>query len=170
MHFSCISHAYLRHILRHTLGTSQSYLIYLRNMSYKCWQILGIYLTYLMLISAISKANLREILENLRYIWSISKAYLSNIIWFLEDGRRESCWPHALRLDIEETMAEKEESEADVQFVEEGILVMEAERTLSSRFSNININHDMCTRTKVVIYLSFSRAIIIATQLKSRCN
>ena len=56
-------------------------------------------------------------------------------------------------------MAEKEESEADVQFVEEGVLEMEAERTLSSKFSNININHDMCTRTKVVIYLSFSHAI-----------
>ena len=165
MHFSCISHAYLRHIL-----TSQSYLRYLRNMSYKCWQILGIYLTYLMLISAISKANLREILGKSQVHLSISKAYLSNIIWFLEDSRRESCWPHALRLDIEETMAEKEESEADVQFVEEGVLVMEAERTLSSRFSNININHDMCTRTKVVIYLSFSHAIKIATQLKSRCN
>ena len=38
-------------------------------------------------------------------------------------------------------MAEKEESEADVQFVEEGVLVMEAERTLSSRFSDININN-----------------------------
>ena len=110
MHFSCISHAYLRHILRHTLGTSQSYLIYLRNMSYKCWQILGIYLTYLMLISAISKANLREILENLRYIWGISKAYLSNIIWFLEDSRRESCWPRALRLDIEEAQLSEHDS------------------------------------------------------------
>ena len=43
-------------------------------------------------------------------------------------------------------MAEKEESEADVQFVEEGVPVMEAER-----FSNININHDICTITKVVI-------------------
>ena len=67
-------------------------------------------------------------------------------------------------------MAEKEESEFDVQFVEEGILVTEAERTLSSRFSNININHNMCTRTKVVIYLSFSHAIKIATQLKLRRN
>ena len=75
-----------------------------------------------------------------------------------------------MRLDIEETMAEKEESEADVQFVEEGVLVMEAERTLSSRFSNFNINNNMCTRTKVVIYLSFSHAIKIATQLKLRCN
>ena len=62
-------------------------------------------------------------------------------------------------------MAEKEESE--VQFVEEGILVIEAERTLSSRFSNININHDMCTRTKVVIYSYFSHVIKIAAQLKS---
>ena len=68
------------------------------------------------------------------------------------------------------TMAEKEESEADVQFVEEGVLEMEAERTLSRKFSNININHDMFTRTKVVIYLSFSHAIKITTQLKSRCN
>ena len=67
-------------------------------------------------------------------------------------------------------MAEKEESEADVQFVEEGVLVIEAERTLSSRFSNININRDMCTGTKVVIYLSFSHAIKITTQLKSPCN
>ena len=67
-------------------------------------------------------------------------------------------------------MAKKEESEADVQFVEEGVLVMEAERTLSSKFSKININHDMCTRTKVVIYLSFSHAIKIVTQLKSRSN
>ena len=67
-------------------------------------------------------------------------------------------------------MAEKEESEADIQFVEEGVLVMEAERTLLSKFSNININQDMCTRTKLVIYLSFSHAIKIATQLKSRCN
>ena len=66
------------------------------------------------------------------------------------------------------TMAEKEES--DVQFVEEGVLVIEAERTLSSRFSNININRDMCTKTKVVIYLSFSHAIEITTQLKSRRN
>ena len=64
-------------------------------------------------------------------------------------------------------MAEKEESEADVQFVEEGVLVMEAERTLLSKFSNININHDMCTRTKVVIYLSFSHTIKIAKQFKS---
>ena len=67
-------------------------------------------------------------------------------------------------------MAEKEDSKADVQFVEEGVLVMEAERTLSSRFSNVNINHDMCIRPKVVIYLSFSHAINIATQLKSRRN
>ena len=67
-------------------------------------------------------------------------------------------------------MAEKEESEADVQFVEEGVLEMEAERTLSSKFSNININHDICTRTKVVIYLSFSHAIKIATQLKLQHN
>ena len=29
-------------------------------------------------------------------------------------------------------MAEKEDSKADVQFVEEGVLVMEAERTLST--------------------------------------
>ena len=158
MHFSCISHAYLRHILRHILGTSQSYLIYLRNMSYKCWQILGIYLTYLMLISAISKANLREILENLRYIWGISKAYLSNIIWFLEDSRRESCWPHALRLDIEETMAEKEESKADVQFVEEGILVMEAERTLSTLTT-------ICALEPRLLFI-----YPFPTQLKSRRN
>ena len=67
-------------------------------------------------------------------------------------------------------MAEKEESEADVQFVKEGVLVIEAERTLLSRFSNINIKRDMCTGTKVVIYLSFSHAIKITTQLKSRCN
>ena len=64
-------------------------------------------------------------------------------------------------------MAEKEESEADVQFVEEGVLVMEAERTLLSKFSNININQDMCTRTKLVIYLNWNRDTIkIATQLK----
>ena len=158
MHFSCISHAYLRHILRHTLGTSQSYLRYLRNMSYKCWQILGIYLTYLMLISAISKANLREILDNLRYIWGISTAYLSNIIWFVEDSRRECCWPRALRLNIEETMAEKEESEADVQFVEEGILVMEAERTLSTLTT-------ICALEPRLLFI-----YPFPMQLKSRCN
>ena len=50
-------------------------------------------------------------------------------------------------------MAEKEDSKADVQFIEEGVLVMEAERTLSSRFSNVNINHDMCIRTKVGIFI-----------------
>ena len=67
-------------------------------------------------------------------------------------------------------MAEKEESTADVQFVKEGVLVIEAERTLLSRFSNINISRDIRTGTKVVIYLSFSHAIKITTQLKSRCN
>ena len=55
-----------------------------------------------MLISAISKANLREILGKSQVHLSISKAYLSNIIWFLEDSRQESCRPRALRLDIEE--------------------------------------------------------------------
>ena len=52
------------------------------------------------------------------------------------------------------TMAEKEESEADVQFAEEGVLVIEAERTLSS------INCDICT---LLIYP-------FPTQLKSQRN
>ena len=49
-------------------------------------------------------------------------------------------------------MANKEESET-VEFIEEWALVMEGERTLSSRFTNININHDLCIRSEVLIII-----------------
>ena len=50
-------------------------------------------------------------------------------------------------------MTEKEESKAPVQFVEEWALVREAERTLSSRFSNVYIDHDLCIRFKVLVFI-----------------
>ena len=50
-------------------------------------------------------------------------------------------------------MANKEESETTVEFIEEWALVMEGERTLSSRFNNININHDLCIRSEVLIFI-----------------
>ena len=49
-------------------------------------------------------------------------------------------------------MANKEESET-VEFIEEWALVMEGERTLSSRFTNINIKHDLCIRSEVLIFI-----------------
>ena len=60
-------------------------------MSYKCWQILGIYLTYLILICAISKANLREILgkSQVQYIWGISKTYLWHISVIFQGSLRQ---------------------------------------------------------------------------------
>ena len=61
-------------------------------------------------------------------------------------------------------MAEKEESEADVQFVEEGVLVLEAERTLSSRFSNINLTTICAQKPRLLFIYPFP------TQLKSRRN
>ena len=53
---------------------------------------------------------------------------------------------------LDKTMANKDESDT-VEFIEEWALVMEGERTLSSQFTNININHDVCIRSKVLIFI-----------------